>query len=487
MITDRSPSAVVRPRNPYVEPRAFRERETLPNRERAARELTDLVIAERVVLLHAPSGAGKTSLIQAAVSGLLTDEGFHPTKATRVDRPLPDGVTPANRYVFSVALDLLGSSGVSPAELAGKTLSDVLAALPPVTGRRVLVLDQIEEILTLDPTDWENKEEFFRQLGRVLRDGTQWALLAMREDYMGGLDHYVRFLPGQLRSRYRLDFLLHEEALAAMQKPARSQGVTFEDDAARELVHMLADTRVDRPGADIVTRRSRYVEPFQLQVVCRQLWKDVRELRGDNFPVIQLTDVQKVNIGGALGRYYGKAMDDVEKRYKVNQRIVRDWFEDDLITLHRFRSPTTRSPVPGEPGDQILNRLMDAYLIRGDSRAGTMWYELAHDRLIDAVLDENDAWRNAHLPSWQVAAHEWRRKSRQKEYLLSAADLRHAPSPASRDLTDHEREFLRQSYDEVRTRWQRLKLRLALTMLPLVTFIALIELIILVLHHIDVF
>jgi len=53
--------------NPYIGPRAFRTGETLYGRDREVDELLDLLIAERIVLLYSPSGAGKTSLVQAAL------------------------------------------------------------------------------------------------------------------------------------------------------------------------------------------------------------------------------------------------------------------------------------------------------------------------------------------------------------------------------------------------------------------------------------
>ena len=51
--------------NPYVGPRPFTARDPLSGRTREVRELKSLLIAERIVLLHAPSGAGKTSLLEA--------------------------------------------------------------------------------------------------------------------------------------------------------------------------------------------------------------------------------------------------------------------------------------------------------------------------------------------------------------------------------------------------------------------------------------
>src|SRR5260370_7931088 len=56
-----------RDRNPYVGPRPLRCGEALRGREQDARGVTDMLISSRIVLLHSPSGAGKTSLIQASI------------------------------------------------------------------------------------------------------------------------------------------------------------------------------------------------------------------------------------------------------------------------------------------------------------------------------------------------------------------------------------------------------------------------------------
>ena len=78
--------------NPYPGPRSFQRGEQLYGRERETAELLDLLIAERIVLFASPSGAGKTSLVQAALIPVLEDEGFlvlptmHPGRDTAVRR-----------------------------------------------------------------------------------------------------------------------------------------------------------------------------------------------------------------------------------------------------------------------------------------------------------------------------------------------------------------------------------------------------------------
>lgn len=408
----------------------------MPNRERTGDSLTNLLIAERVVLVHAPSGAGKTSLIQTSLTYQLWKRGFEPTKALRVNFSLPPELEVDNRYVVGLAVDLLGTPMGGPGALAHIRLEDVLAKLPKTGKRRVLIIDQLEEVLTLDRTDVPVKIDFFRQLGAVLEDRSLWALMAIREDHLGALDRYLRYLPGHLRSRCRLDFLQRRDAFAAIQKPASSQGVTFTDDAAQALID-----RLEVAG---------YVEPFQLQVACRQLWKDWRHERGDNFLVIALRDVEEFDLDRALSRYYAQSMAEVSKQFDVEQRTVRDWFEEALITPQRLRSQTTTGPVGGDHGRELLARLEDMYLIRSDVRAGTEWFELAHDRLVGAVLEDNQGWQLRNLPAWQVAAYEWKRKGRARSFLYPANKLSMAPPPTEKGLLEHERAYLEESHRESR-------------------------------------
>src|SRR6266480_790503 len=75
--------------NPYVGPRSFRAGETLYGRDREARRLLDVLIAERIVLLHSPSGAGKTSLIQAALLPRLQEQEFTVLPVMRVSLEPP--------------------------------------------------------------------------------------------------------------------------------------------------------------------------------------------------------------------------------------------------------------------------------------------------------------------------------------------------------------------------------------------------------------
>ncbi len=86
--------------NPFVGPKPLTNENPIFGRDREIRELLYLLTAERIVLLHSPSGAGKSSLIQAR-GGLMDKlkEHFTVWPVTRVGTPMTGGS--GNRYVSS--------------------------------------------------------------------------------------------------------------------------------------------------------------------------------------------------------------------------------------------------------------------------------------------------------------------------------------------------------------------------------------------------
>jgi WD40 repeat protein len=88
-----------------------------------------------------------------------------------------------------------------------------------------------------------------------------------------------------------------------------------------------------------------------------------------------------------------------------------------------------RQPVP--QGSEIefgvspvcVGKLVNAYLVRMEEQRGTLWYRLAHDRLVDAVRSDNARWNAENLSLLQRQALLWEREGRPDRLLLTGADL----------------------------------------------------------------
>jgi LysM repeat protein len=412
--------------NPYVGPRAFQRGEELYGRDREVMELLDLLIAERIVLLYSPSGAGKTSLVQAGLIPRLEAEAFQVLPVMRAGlEPPPDAALPpdANRYVISVLSsleeDLPPERQMPLAELAHLTLGDYLDRRrdgPEQGDHTVLIFDQFEEILIVDPTDQAAKAEFFAQLGTALRDRQRWALFAMREEFLAGLDPYLRPLPTRLSTTYRLELLGEAAAMEAIQCPARDAGVDFTPAAAQRLVDDLRVARVQQPDGTVETTLGTYVEPVQLQVVCRRLWAAPRP-DSSRIDVHEVTSVGDVD--AALRAYYAERVAAIAAPDGIPERAIREWVERQLITGQGIRGQVPQEPQQSQGLDnRAIWPLVDAHLVRAEKRRGVTWFELAHDRLIEPVRADNAAWRQAHLSYLQTQAALWREQDEPAGLLL---------------------------------------------------------------------
>ncbi|CAG2133476.1 nSTAND1 domain-containing NTPase [Cupriavidus numazuensis] len=394
---------------PYIGPSPLDETDPIFGRDAEIEELRDRLIADRIVLLYSPSGAGKTSLIEAGLRPRLADR-FDVLPTARVSAPYGG----ANRYVTSVLHCWATRTGVKPR--ADDTLLSCVSRMQDQASntkprRLMIVLDQFEEIFTLDSDDIAQKHEFFAQLGDVLEHGASpvWALVSMREEYFSWLDAYRDLVPTRLTNTMRIDLLTREQALEALTGPAKAVGVDFREDAAERLVHDLAQIRTRDANGQAVMREGRFVEPVQLQVVGLSLWRQCFGEAGTPpaGAVITLDQVQRLDTGAALASYCNLALDAAAPT-RARQRVVREWIESRLITAANMRAQATLDAgVRASPTAAELGVLQQYHLVRAQSRQDAQWYELTHDRLTEPLRASNAQWRTQFLPHWKQLARAW--------------------------------------------------------------------------------
>lgn len=468
--------------NPFVGPRALGPGEVIHGREREIRRLTHLLVAERIVLLYSPSGAGKTSLIEAGLIPKLRQRRFQVSPVIRVSHLPTEQAASQNRYLASTLQAL--EAGLRPddqrplADLLARGLEGYLRDWATQDhqgpGNEFLIFDQFEEILVLDPGDTEVKRAFFRELGAVLEERGRWALVSMREDYIAGLDPYLPELPTRLHTRMRLDLLAPEAALRAVRMPAAAAGRPFQDAAADRLVHDLRLVQAQRAG-EVIQVPGPFVEPLQLQVVCRRLW----DALPDNAKQITETDVERfARVDAALGEYYAEEVRQVADESGVPERAIREWFGQELITDLGVRRQLQRGPgSDGTAADTAVRLLEDAHLIRGEARRGSRWLELAHDQLVQPLQADNAEWFREHLSTAQHQAQQWAAHNRSVDFLLTGNSLVQAKRWAAEnltELTELETGFLAASTEVDADRRRRRHISVALRWLSAMLAVALV-------------
>ncbi|MBL7063144.1 MAG: hypothetical protein ISS49_02905 [Anaerolineae bacterium] len=398
-----------RERNPYIGPRPFERQDgdRFFGRDREVSEVLSLIIAHRMLLLYAQSGAGKTSLVNAGLSLLLEEEGFEILPLARMRGLIPEDIKPeeiSNLYVFNTLVSWAGDEA-DPRRLAHVSLADFLRERERRTDEeglpapRVIVFDQFEELFTFYPERWRDRERFFEQVNETLEeDPLLRAIFVMREDHIAQLDPYVSLLPEKLRTRFRLERLGKAAALPAVTEPLRDTRCSFAEGVAEKLVNDLMKVQVETTAGKAEMVTGEFVEPVQLQVVCQSLWRGLPP----DVTVITHDDLQAFgDVNQALSAFYEGAIERAAQKTSVDDGDLRTWFERSLITpsgtrgtVYRGREETGGIPNPA------VDELQDLHLIRGEWRAGARWYELTHDRFIGPIQKSNEAWRAKRRERW---------------------------------------------------------------------------------------
>jgi WD40 repeat protein len=436
--------------NPYKGPYAFtlKDAALFTGRDEEAETLLSLAISERIVVFCAPSGAGKSSLLNARLIPGLRRRGFKVLPVVRVGGDLPSGVEPANVFTFN-ALWILAGSEADPAALKDCTLDAFLKPIPRGRGRkgppRVLIFDQFEEVLTTHPDRWPQRKDFFLQLRQALLDDpTLSVVMSLREDHLAGLDTYAPLLPGQLRTRFRMETLRRDKAVAAARQPALAAGLPFDPEVAERLVEDLSRVRMAGHEDPVP---GEFVEPVQLQVVCYQLWENLRDQ-----PRQTITEEDRRRFGDpdqALEGFYESALHRAAEKTGVPEAQIRHWCGTALITPTRIRSQVNREPeASGGLPNRAIESLVDSHLVRAEAARGGIWYELAHDRFVDPILRSNQRAAPSSATRLSEDARAWLKAGRDPSFLYGGLRLEEAvrsSKESSVQLSPQESEFLAHS------------------------------------------
>ena len=220
-------------------------------REREVNILVADVVVNRLVVLFARTGTGKTSLMNAGVRPRLEERGFR-TFYVRVEKD------PAEAARDVLRREKLLKEANQPASLSTQ-LCDVVESLnQPI----VLFFDQFEEFfLHLEDT---TRQDFIRDISEVYRnaDSGVHLLFSMREEYYFRMDEFREDIPSifHKNSNLRLLPLDEEQARAAIIKPAAALDVEVDLSLANEIIN---DLKTDREG----------IRAPSLQIICDTLWR----------------------------------------------------------------------------------------------------------------------------------------------------------------------------------------------------------------------
>jgi tetratricopeptide (TPR) repeat protein len=367
-------------------------------REQESQEVRALWMSNRLVILYGRSGVGKTSLVRAGVipSIMVHDADVLPVGRVSHSSAFPTATVPHhNPYTF--ALLSAWSKAASPTSLAGVTVAAFLLARPEITDRYdttlplLAAIDQFEELFSDLPHRRAYREEFVTQLAEAVEALPRLRLLiSVREEFVARLLPYETMLVRHGRARFQVRSLRPEAALEAVTRPLKRTRRSFAPGVAERLVDDLRTTTITNSLGEIREVVADTVEPAHLQVVCSALWEALPErVRTISFQHLQ----DHGNIDRALADFCTRAVAEVATQHGVPESDLWDWLTRVFITDLGTRGTVYEgiSTTGGLP-NSVARELEERHILRAEERAGSRWYELLHDRLIDPIRRGNRPW-----------------------------------------------------------------------------------------------
>jgi hypothetical protein len=379
--------------------------------------LTNLVLRERLVVLFAKSGIGKTSLLQAGCAPELERQDFVPVflRSEKTNQPLLQTVA----AVLSKNPQVGGRDTTDERPHERQTLWEQMKRLEfdlnglPATP--VLVFDQFEEVFTLSHSDLSRaqflgelsdlanetmptalRSELLRrfQEGEINVETMQWwerqpdlrIVLSIRSDFLNLIDGMSARIPGILRNRYQLQPLDREKARTAIVAPAQAEGpysspmFGYTELALEEMIDFLAgqDSVAKGQEADeaLLLKKKDEIEAVNLQIVCQ----DVEERMIDyqkpaGFEVTPDFYGSREGLRASIRNFYDNQLQAFPKAYlerilqKTQQRApIAEW--DKTLTAK-----------PAEALVAAAQRLIEESLVTSGNRRNSV--------VDDTLLDEH--------------------------------------------------------------------------------------------------
>lgn len=360
------------PQHPYKFLYSFKieDRDIFYGRETAAQELYQAVLKDQLTILHAHSGAGKTSLLNAGLAPKLLESGRLPVYA----RAYEDPVAAIKQAIAPPSL------GPWPDMFEGLRLDEFLGLACIHLSRQVkelvIILDQFEEFFIFPPED-TIRQPFITDLAACINDKNLPIrfVFAIRKDYYSDLADLKDNIPTIFFNEYRLKAITRKEAESAVLGPLERLGnkATFQQSLLDNLLNDLFQGGIELP---------------HLQILCTRLF--------DTENHITLAVYKK--LGGAEGILGSYLTTELYKLPGHQSTIAKEILKE-LVSSEStkrvlpYQALAARVKVEKEVLDETLARLVNARLLHRWETVGVISYEMAHEYLIAQIsrwIDQSD-------------------------------------------------------------------------------------------------
>jgi WD40 repeat protein len=414
----------VEERSPYPGLSSFTEKDAAVffGREHEVDEIWKRIHSRKLLAVIGPSGAGKTSFVRAGVVAR-RPEGWKALVATPGAQ--------AFRGLSRVLAPELAGDPEALTRLADIEDPDVALELlvrwRRGTAEALLVMDQFEELLTLNPL--ETQERFVALLSRLTAEADVHVLLSLRDDFLIRACEHEALAP-VLEGLTALLALKPDDLRRAIEEPAKKQGYRFEDEAlVEEMVQAVEGARAALPLLSFAVSRLWEKRDRERKVLTRAAYEEIG------------------GVAGALAQHAEQTLDRIGA---ARQDMVREIFRN-LVTAQGTRAVADREELLSvfpERGaaEEVLGQLIDSRLLTSyevedshserlgeedgaknlERAATTHRIEIVHESLLTAwprlVWWQSQDEEGAHLrDQLKQAAHLWEERQRSPDLLWTGS------------------------------------------------------------------
>ena len=340
----------------------------LVGREYEATQLLKLLQNDPMVLLLGDSGAGKTSLVHAALIPMMKEIGYRPVYTRPLGFPCTDIVKKIQASVFEGRTGGRGPLVSLLAEVAGALVDE----------RVLLIIDQFEDVLMArDSRETEMLVSELRTL-RELGSSSLRILISYRSDLEGRLGEFWQQISGSPQGLPRL-------YIRGVDKEASWNGVK----------HVATDLSVDMNLRSVEENRLKDdlsvasrafgvsgVYPPYIQMLIDHIWSSSNKGQIQyTLKNYQQAGAMKGIIGGYLGRQFEYAQDAEGHVRAVLTSLVRSYGVKAQRPMDEIVSDTG---LDRRDCEIALEKLIDLRLVRHIDT----FYEVSHDFIARKIMEE---------------------------------------------------------------------------------------------------
>jgi formylglycine-generating enzyme required for sulfatase activity len=391
-------------------------------REELIADLLQAVRNYQLITVLGPSGSGKSSIVLAGLLPRLpqgSPDGGAPWRVYSVIKP---GSTPLVHLAM-----LLKPADADPTDWMIDTLEQFrqddkhLSRLvnEANAGTAVLVIDQFEETFTLCQDETE-REAFLNNLLHLTQtaDRRHVVILTMRTDYEGQLSKYPAFQTAVAACQIRVTAMNAGELRSAIEKPAESIGLKFEDGLVDALIREILGEPAALP---------------LLQFALLQLWENRERNRITWQAYRRIGGVMAALENTAEALYDSMIPEDQVAARRLMLRLVQPGQGLEVTRSRVRRRALYQAGEAHDRIDRVLDKLVQAQLVHLAAGATPEddQFEVAHEalvrnwpRLVDWLDEARIQLRQRHRLTTQ--ADNWAENDKNTDLLLRGPALAEA-------------------------------------------------------------